>query len=63
MYDIFTLEVLEDFTITRNTYLGKFVTDYIKGDIITATHAIDEYYKKLISEGKLKLIESLLHSN
>ena len=56
MFNIYTLEVLEDFTY----YWDIYKIDYIKGDRIVVTKTIGKNYQKLIDTGKLKIEKSLI---
>lgn len=58
MYDVFTLEVMEDFKATRRG--GKITLQYIKGDTFQVKYSLDEFHNQMIREGKFKLLGSLL---
>lgn len=59
MWNIYKLEVLEDFTTEEKTSIGIWMQDFKKGEIITVTHNIGIKNHKLIQEGKLRPIEEV----
>jgi hypothetical protein len=62
MYNIITLEVLENHTQTTQSKLfgHKHVTvEYKKGDKVTTTHSIGRQHQELIEQGKLKVVKDL----
>lgn len=64
MYNILTFEVLEDYIEPMTTRLfGRkimFTLERKKGEILSIKHSIDDKTQKLINEGKLKFLRSLL---